>query len=579
MIKEELLKADKLIKQKNFDEALIILEKLQKREPSNFLILAKIGLIYQLKNKFHKAIELYEKALSLSPENKDILINLGSIYSYLNKFHKAIECFKKDLSSYESLFNLGIMFEKIGKIKEARNCYYNAIKLKPEKKFPLMTKISFLMPPIYNSKEEILNYRKRISDFIDRHNDSKEVIKNPISDIGITTFYLGYHGLCNKEINKKIAEFYKNHINKNLIKECAHKKNNKIKIGFISSYFRKHSVSDVSNGWIAKLNNKYFEKIIFSIGEIKDKSTKLLENNCSKIYFLPYNIEIIQRTVLNENLDILFFTDIGMEPMTYFLAFSKLAPIQITYPGHPDTTGIDTIDYYISSKFWENENSKTHYSEKLIEVNSLTWYYFKPKFQKLNLDKKFFGFSEKDNIYCINQSLFKIHPDFDLILDKILKNDKNGKIAIFYDETFYWWKDFLLKRFENTIFNLDRIKFIPKLKFDYYINFLKISDVVLDTLYFNGGTTSLQTLYVGTPIVTMPTELMRGRFTYGMYKKMGIDGLIGNNIENYVKIAIDIANNKEKQNKLRKIILKSKDILFEDENVVKDFEEIFLSLV
>ncbi len=572
---------EKLFFEKKYDKAVEIFEKLLEKEPENYLIISRLALIYHIKKEYDKAVKFYLKSLKINPKQVEIYNNLGCIYREINRFDKAIEFFKKDLSSYENLFNLGILFEKIGKIKEARKCYYNAIKLKIEKRFSLQTKIAFLLPPIYSSSNEILKVRRRIEDYINRHISSEEKIDNPIDDIGITNFYLGYHGMCNKDINVMIANFYRKNINSSFFKSFNKKPNNKkIKIGFVSSFFRKHSVSDVSNLWISQLNKKIFNTVIFSIGSFNDNSIKILKNNCNRFYSLPANIEIIQDAILSESLDILFFTDIGMDAVTYFLSFSRLAPIQVTYTGHPDTTGVDTIDYYISSDFWEINEAEKHYSEKLVKFHSLTWYYKKPEISDgLKKEKIDFGFSDKDNIYCINQSLFKIHPDFDAIIDKILEMDKNGKVVLFFNREFFWWKDFLVERFKNSIKNFNRVIFLPKLSFPLYLNFLSISNIILDTIYFNGGTTSLQAFAVGAPIVTMPDRLMRSRFTLGMYEKMGIDDLVSKSIDDYVEKAVKVANDKSINLELRKKIFKNNKCLYEDSEVIEEFENFFKNLI
>jgi len=571
--------AEKLFSQKKYTEAHSVLLKLLEKEPDNFVILAKIALIYQIKKNFKTAIKYYKKSLAVNPNQPAIFTNLGSIYRTTGEYDKAIEYLKKDLNSYSNLFNLGILFEKLGKISQARKCYYSAIKLKPEKKFSLQIKTALLAPSIYKNKNEILKTRKRITDFITRHYNSPEKINNPVYDIGITNFYLGYHGLCNNKLNAQISKFYRKHIDKAFITHYSQKPviKNKIKIGFVSTYFRKHSVSDVSNRWIAELNKNVFETVIFSIGDYNDNSIKFLKNNSSKFYSLPENFTLIQDKILSEKLNILFFTDIGLEPFTYFLAHSKLAPVQITYTGHPDTTGIKTIDYYISSKLWETEDSEKYYSEQLIKFNSLTWNYKKPETPP-SKGRDFFNFSNKDNIYCIHQSLFKIHPDFDEILNKILIEDPFGKIVIFFDIKHFWWKNFLTERFKNKIKHFERILFIPSFKFEYYLNFLKMSDILLDTLYFNGGVTSLQAFAIGAPIVTLPSKLMRGRFTYGMYKKMGINDLIAKDLNDYVQLAVNIANDKDLNKKLRNKILKNNSTLFEDKSIVYEFEKFFKSL-
>ena len=78
---------------------------------------------------------------------------------------------------------------------------------------------------------------------------------------------------------------------------------------------------------------------------------------------LDYLRDELDWPIEEENLDIIFYPDIGMSAITYFLAFSRLAPVQIVSWGHPETTGIDTIDYFLSSQIIENLNSQKFYSK------------------------------------------------------------------------------------------------------------------------------------------------------------------------------------------------------------------------
>ena len=103
------------------------------------------------------------------------------------------------------------------------------------------------------------------------------------------------------------------------------------------------------------------------------------------------------------------------------------------------------------------------------------------------------------------------------------------------------------------------------------------ADIVLDTPYFSGGNTSLESFALGKPIVTLQSNLMRGRVTAGMYKAMGIDDCIAHNIEQYIKIAIKLADDKQFRDEIKEKILKSKYILFENTEVIKEFEKFFIS--
>jgi protein O-GlcNAc transferase len=122
-----------------------------------------------------------------------------------------------------------------------------------------------------------------------------------------------------------------------------------------------------------------------------------------------------------------------------------------------------------------------------------------------------------------------------------------------------------------------RIRFLPFMPFDRYMQLLCLADVILDTVHFNGMNTSLQALAAGIPVVTLPGQLQRGRHTQAMYRKMGIDDCIAANERSYVDIAVRIANDGACAHELRQRILARNQVLFEDPRVVEEFERFFMT--
>lgn len=95
-------------------------------------------------------------------------------------------------------------------------------------------------------------------------------------------------------------------------------------------------------------------------------------------------------------------------------------------------------------------------------------------------------------------------------------------------------------------------------------------DVLLDPFPFGGGATTYDAIAVGTPIVTLPGEWMRGRVTAGCWRQIGIDSLIATDQEAYFRRAIEIAKNPESRQDLTRQILESKHQLFEDQSAVEE---------
>lgn len=270
-----------------------------------------------------------------------------------------------------------------------------------------------------------------------------------------------------------------------------------------------------------------------------------------------------------------------MEPFTYFLAFSRLASVQCSSFGHPDTSGIRNIDYFISDDLFEPGNAQEHYSEKLLLLRNCgnLVYYYKPELPNPPKRRDAFNLPEQTHLYLCLQTLFKFHPEFDAFLASILRSDPLGLLVLVHSKI-PRWTELLMARFRQTMPDvLERIVFLPQQKGTDFVNLLAVSDVMLDTLHFNGYNTSLEAFAVGTPVVTLPTALQRGRHTAGMYRKMGIEDCIARNREEYVNIAVRLGTQPDVREALRNRILAANSVLYENMQVVREFERLFVNTV
>jgi predicted O-linked N-acetylglucosamine transferase (SPINDLY family) len=276
-------------------------------------------------------------------------------------------------------------------------------------------------------------------------------------------------------------------------------------------------------------------------------------------------------------LDILFYQDIGMEPMSYFLSFARLAPVQCVSFGHPNTTGVPTMDYFVSNDLYESDHSTDHYSERLFLLRDLPTlaYYYRPEAPPGIPGRSALGLPEEATIYLCPQTLHKFHPDFDGILRAILERDPRGRIVLI-SGSLQEWTETLQRRIRRTMTGVaDRIAFLPQVPQARFMCLLAASDVMLDTLHFNGQNSSLEALALGLPVVTLPTQLQRGRHTQAMYVKMGMRDCIAENPEQYVDIAVRLGTDMAFRDGVRARILERNHVLFEDLRVVREFERFF----
>ncbi|NNK83945.1 MAG: hypothetical protein HKO91_00115 [Desulfobacterales bacterium] len=271
-------------------------------------------------------------------------------------------------------------------------------------------------------------------------------------------------------------------------------------------------------------------------------------------------------------LDILFYPDIGMDPLTYFIAFSRLAPIQCTTWGHPLTTGIPNIDYYLSAENAEPANADDHYTETLVPLKRFVMYCRRPKMPEKPVSRKQFNLPEDCNLYVCPQTLFKFHPDFDEVIGSILRQDPHG-LMIFFETRQGRLAKLLQNRFQQTFSDvIDRVRFMPRMSKRKYFSFLQVADILLDTPHFTGGYTSLLAFAFGIPIVTWPGRYMCGRLTLGFYRQIGVMDCVAHDAQSYVAIATRLASDKAVKNKIKTRILKSADVLYENIEAVHELE-------
>jgi predicted O-linked N-acetylglucosamine transferase (SPINDLY family) len=326
------------------------------------------------------------------------------------------------------------------------------------------------------------------------------------------------------------------------------------------------------------LSRDEFEPIaIFVAPVVDDDYSRFIRQHADRSLVVPRDLAQARQAIESLQLDILFYQDIGMEPFTYLLAFSRLAPVQCVSFGHPDTTGIPNIDYWVSNDLYETADAAGHYSEKLFLLRDLGClaYYYKPELPQPLKRRADFGLDDDDRLYICPQNLFKFHPDMDELIAGILRRDPRGKLLLIEGRV-PAWTGRLRARWAGSMPDvIDRIVFLPRQNTPDYVNLIAVSDVMLDTIHLNGMNTSLEALSVGTPIVTLPGRFQRGRHTQAMYRKIGIAECIADSPAHYVEIAVRLANDPSFAEPIRAAIRERAGVLFEDVQVVREFERFF----
>ena len=505
----------------------------------------------------------YRRVIELRPDHAGALNNLANLLRLQGRTKEAAEVF----------VHLGDLLQELGRTADAANAYRQAAQA--DGSAPVAdVKLALLTPVIPASVAEIDVTRERLRAGLARLAAQRVALPDPLRGASNAIFYTGYHGRDDRELRRAFADFYLG-AHPPLAWRAPHCDGyagaaDRIRIGFISKFFLpEHPMTKLFGGLVENLDRSRFDVSVFRF-DPPDGNPLL---GAARTIVLPDDLHQARSLIADARLDVLFYTDIGMDPTTYLLAFARLAPVQCATFGHPVTTGIANVDYFVSAQELETPDSGDHYTETLIRLAVVPTYFRLPAVSAAPPTRAELQLPQDSRLYFCAQNLIKYHPDFDAVLGEILRRDPSGLLVLINSARSRQLGALLLERFRRTMPDAtDRIAFLPFLKLDRLLGFLQCVDAVLDTPVFGGGTTSLEMFAVDTPVVTWPGAFARSRITHALYRQMGIDGLAARDGGHYVEIALRLANDAKWRAALRSELHARKGRLYENAAVVRELD-------
>jgi predicted O-linked N-acetylglucosamine transferase (SPINDLY family) len=517
---------------------------------------------------------------------------LSECFRQLNLYEQAFNTLQAGIRLYPqdaSLhFSLILSLQENGRIQEAIASANNASSLLPnDYTFNLLKNL--LVPIIYDTQEEIGVYRQRFTSGLqnliqETSLETPEQRENALLAIGrFTNFYISFQAQNDRDLQRQYGNLVHRIMAANYPQWVAPlsmpplKENHKIRIGYVSAYLHSYSGTLWLTGWLRYCDRQNFEIYCYYIGNDPDSITQQFQTYSDAFYHIPHNLEAACEQILSDRLHVLVFPEIGMNPQTLQMAALRLAPVQCVAWGHPVTTGLPTVDYFLSSELMESGNAGEHYSETLIRLPNIGVSYPKPYIPSIGKTRADFQLPDDAVIYLCCQAPFKYLPQYDRIFPEIARRVPQAK--------FLFLRGGLLKQ------RLNRAFAVAGLKSEDYCTFLTIpervdylainllSDVYLDTFCWSGGNTSLEAIACKLPIVTCPGEFMRGRHSYSFLKMIGVTDAIAQNEVEYIEIAVKLGLDPAWRRNIAERTSESHDRLYDDKACVAGLEAFYKQVV
>jgi len=550
--------------------------------PDNALGYYNLGCMLERKGYIEHPRDVFEEAVRLKPDYAEAHYALASTWLRENRYDTAIACFRQGIEVRPDFARLhaGLAgaLREMGYVDEARVSFEKALALEPDNA-GWRVRAALTLPVIPQSVREIEDARQQFADNVQALRDEKIQLSDPFAEVGMTSFFLAYHELDDRPLQEAVAAMY--------LESCpslawvaphcqkAPRPKKRLRLGICSAFMRGHTLGKLTLGTIKTLSRERFEVVLLRLPGPEDEMSKAIDEAADKIVQVPYELADARHTIAREELDVLFYPDTGMDSFTYFLGFSRLAAVQYTSWGHPDTTGIPNLDYFLSSEGMEPEGSEPCFSEQLVKLKDLTTYYYAPAPPEQDYTRADYDLPDDRRLYVCPQTLFKFHPDFDEVLGDLLRRDPEGILVLINDAFGGLLRDQLRKRFESAFADVsDQVRFVDKMPLDRFFGLVMLADAVLDVPTFSGGNSSIEAFSFGAPIVTWPGGYLRGRITLCCYLQMGVEDLIVDTAQEYISTVLRLASDKEFRQKMRARILENVPRLYENVSMVRELEDV-----
>lgn len=569
--------------------ALACWERAVALQPNHVGALGDFAAALQRANRFGEAITHYERALALQPDHVEMHCGFAAALNKVGRTAEAIARYQKALALSPDQVGAHVaiagVLETEGRTGDATLHYERALALRPDLAHLRFRLCTAQLPILYLDEAEIEGrraaYAKRL-DELSADVEAGRAVGDLVAAVGSNQpFYLAYQGRCDRDLQAKYGAL--------LCRIIADKypaapmppppaPGEKIRVGIVNGFFRNHSVWKIPvKGWVTQLDRSKFEVFGYHTSDVRDAQTEIASSLCERFVQGPVPGDRWREEILADRPHVLLYPDIGMDPVSAWIAAHRLAPVQCVSLGHPNTTGYPTIDYFLSSDLMEPPGADEHYTERLVRLPNTCCYYEPLELSLPEIKREQLGLRTSSVVYWCGQSLFKYLPQYDQVFARIAREVPDSQfvfIQSFHGEMTARFRRRLERAF--AVQGLDAARhcvILPRLSLEQFNAAIGQCDVVLDSIGWSGNNSTSEGLAHDVPVVTMAGQLMRGRHTMAIFQMMGVTDGIAGNLDDYVSTAVRLGRDPVWRAELRQKISQNKHRVYRDTETIAALED------
>ena len=517
-------------------------------KPEYFEVYYNMGIMLNVQHKFNEAEESYKKALAIKPDYVEAYNNLGNTLNEQGKFIEAEVSFRKAIAlkpdHVVAYNNLGITLDEQGKFIEAEASFRKAIALKPDYT-EAYSNLGKILHELGKLEEAIENYDKAIKSKVDyfKAYSNKNFCLNYSSSYSPLYIYTQH-----LKFEKQFGGFK---AKSPLSVKIKKKSNERLRIGYVSGDFRAHSVAYFFKPLLQNHNSHVVETFCYYNNNFIDKITNNIMTTCDhwRSIFGITDSEIF-KIIRKDKIDILVDLS-GHTGKNNLLVFAqKPAPIQVTWLGYPNTTGLSSIDYRFTDIIADpvGEADDLH-SEKLLRLpNGFLCFQGNEKvLSKSDPPQTHYDYITFGSFNNLSKITSEVIDVWSKILNLIPKSHLILKCRKLKHN-----KDYYYELFKNKGIDKDRIQLYEHLpSTGDHLELYNSIDISLDPFPYNGATTTCEALWMGVPVITLLGDRHVGRVGASILTNVGLKDFIARDIDSYINLAVEMSANTKKLKEIR----------------------------
>jgi predicted O-linked N-acetylglucosamine transferase (SPINDLY family) len=576
------------------DEAEQCLNRALQAFPDDALAHNLLGMVYRAKGERDRAEASFRHALRLQRRFADAHINLGAVLTDAGRVAEAEAAFREALAEQPAhavaLCNLGLLLAENDAHAEAEQCFRKAVQSEPEYFHARLSLVVNQLREIYDDEAHLNAARAAYQAALEELRDwaARQAPPAAADAVGwITPFFLAYQGRNDRDLQATYGKLICDLMARRYPEFAAappgvaHRPGERLRVGFASGFFYDHSVwKNPIRGWIENLDRSRFEICGYYTGHRSDADTALARQACDR-FVEGLSFEPLARAIRDDRLHALIFPEIGMDPTTVKLAALRLAPVQCTSWGHPTTSGMPSIDYFLSSALMEPPHGDEDYTETLVRLPHLSVHYTPALYPARPLARRELGLEEGSVLFFCAQSLIKYLPQYDVVFPRIARQVPDCRFLFISAHRSSRVSRHFMQRLGDAfrregVDPARHVALLPRMDGPTFQAVARLSDIFLDSVGWSGCNSALESMACGLPAITCAGATMRARHTYAFLKWMELDELIANDPASYVALAVRFARDATWRAQMRERMLARLPTLYGDLQCVRALEDFLL---